>query len=59
MKVRRTFNLLINKFLKFAEGFFQSDKMFTLHTLTVQSLIMEEDVGLRHVLASNLKMIVA
>ena len=58
VKVRTTFNLLISKFLNLAEGFFQPDQLSTLHTLTVQSLIMEEDAGLRQVLAGNLGSIV-
>jgi hypothetical protein len=47
VKVRKTFNMLINKFLKSAPGFIKYDNLKTLHTLTIQSMIMEEDAELR------------
>jgi hypothetical protein len=57
LKVRITFNSLMNKFLKIT-GFFDSEQLTTLHTLNVQSLIMEEDEVLYTIQCSNLKLIV-
>ena len=47
--VRKTFNSLVTKFLSLP-GFFSTEDLLVLHTLTVQSLIMEEDADLLKVL---------
>ena len=52
--VRLTYNNLVGRFLKMQDFFSQSD-LFTLHTLTVQALIMEEDTQLTSVLKTNLQ----
>ena len=57
VKVRRTFSSLINKFLKIPK-FFSPEQLVTLHTLTVQSLIMEEDEILFTIQSNNLRLIV-
>lgn len=57
LKVRLTFNALIQKFLGIP-SFFTKDQLFILHTLTVQSLIMESDDVLFKIQSSNLKMII-
>ena len=55
--VRRTYNTLVTKFLKL--GLFTFEDLLTLHTLTVQSIIMEQDAHLKSQLIVNLQLLCA
>jgi len=50
VRVRKTYNILVTKFLEMTHEFFTFKELLTLHTLTVQAIIMEEDEGLREIL---------
>lgn len=55
--VRKTYNSLIKRFLQLRPGFFGTGDLQTLHTLTVQSIIMEEDQELVQLLQDNLALV--